>query len=280
MGWENEMNESLLTRLRGPIRAIRQTPRAVDRDPAEVGRRIWGSPDAIALIFAGSAAEFAVNKAVDWLFWTEALPNAPIERFFETVRFAQAMVFGDEATIAAAVDSVNRAHAAVERSRAARIPQWAYRDVLFMLIDYAERAHTVVFGPMTDAERQFFFEGSLAIARGLHIRDLPQDYPAYQAQRRAHLREDTAHTEMTDRLYASYGRHLGSWRMRLLLDLQASLTPEHVAALLGLKRKRWVAVLFRIYRRVRSPRLIRQIYPILLPRPFGAQLFALERPAR
>ena len=53
-----------------------------------VTRRIWGSPDAILLFFAGGAAEFAAIKAVDWLFFTGRLPNAPVERFFETVRFA------------------------------------------------------------------------------------------------------------------------------------------------------------------------------------------------
>lgn len=53
-----------------------------------VTRRIWGSPDAILLFFAGGAAEFAAIKAVDWLFFTGRLPGAPVERFFETVRFA------------------------------------------------------------------------------------------------------------------------------------------------------------------------------------------------
>jgi hypothetical protein len=51
-----------------------------------VTRRIWGSPDAILLFFAGGAAEFAAIKAVDWLFFTGRLPGAPVERFFETVR--------------------------------------------------------------------------------------------------------------------------------------------------------------------------------------------------
>ncbi len=42
-----------------------------------VTRRIWGSPDAILLFFAGGAAEFAAIKAVDWLFFTGRLPGAP-----------------------------------------------------------------------------------------------------------------------------------------------------------------------------------------------------------
>jgi hypothetical protein len=59
-----------------------------------VTRRIWGSPDTILLFFAGGAAEFAAIEAVDWLFFTGRLPGAPVERFFEPVRFAQGVFFG------------------------------------------------------------------------------------------------------------------------------------------------------------------------------------------
>jgi hypothetical protein len=37
-------------------------------------RKIWGNSEVILLIFAGAAAEFALNKAVDWLFFTNKLP--------------------------------------------------------------------------------------------------------------------------------------------------------------------------------------------------------------
>ena len=211
------------------------------------------------LIFAGSAAEFAVNKAVDWLFWTSALPNAPIERFFETVSFAQAMVFGDEAKVAAAIEGVNRAHRGVERSRGADIPQWAYRDVLFMLIDYGQRAHEVVFGPMSEAERLAFFRSSIATGRALHITDLPESYDGYEAARKEHLLNNTAHSEFTDRLYESYRRHLGSWRFQGMLDLQASIVPDEVARLLDRRRKPRVYRLLRNYHRWRRPTLLRRL---------------------
>ena len=251
---------------------------AEGRDPANVARRIWGSPDAIMLIFAGSAAEFAVNKAVDWLFWTNALPNAPIERFFETVRFAQAIVFGDEAAAQAAIELVNRAHKGVERARGGRIPQWAYRDVLFMLIDYGERAHALVFGPMTPEERLWHFESSLAIGRGMHIEGLPGSYDEYVAERSAHLRDHTERSHLTGLLYARYRQHLGSVRMRALLDLQASLVPDRVATLLGLQPMPRVERLLRAYRHIRNPRLLRYLYRFCLPHPNGSYLAALERP--
>ncbi len=47
-------------------------------------RRIWGDGDMVLFIFAGSAAEFALNRAVDWLFFTGKVPNDPIGRLFAT----------------------------------------------------------------------------------------------------------------------------------------------------------------------------------------------------
>ena len=246
---------------------------------SRVARRIWGSPEAIMLIFAGSAAEFAVSKAVDWLFWTNALPDAPIERFFETVRFAQQLAFGDEGQIAAAVEGVNRAHRGVERSRGDRIPQWAYRDVLFMLVDYGERAHAVVFGPMSDDERVEHYRASITLGRALHIEGLPDDYAEYQALRQSHLDDNTERSRFTDLLYARYREHLGPWRMRALLDLQGSLVPRQVAHLLDLRRKPRVDRLLRAYRPLLHGRGLRWLYPLLLPRPHGAALAGLERVA-
>ena len=254
---------------------VRTDQAVVDMRPM---RRIWGSPDAIMLMFAGSAAEFAVNKAVDWLFWTNALPNAPIERFFETVQFAQAIAFGDATEVAAAFAGVNRAHQGVERSRGEHIPQWAYRDVLFMLVDYGERAHAIVFGPMTESERLAHWETSMRTGRELHIEGLPRSYAEYELARRTHIEQHTARTRYTGMLYDRYRRHLGSWRMRGLLDLQGSLVPPEVAHILDLERKPRVDRLLRLYRHVRSRRLLRLLYPLMLPAPYGRQLATLEQP--
>jgi len=244
---------------------------------SKVSRRIWGNPEAIMLIFAGSAAEFAVNKAVDWLFWTEALPDAPIDRFFETVRFAQEIAFGDQRAANAAIQGVNRAHAGVERSRGARIPQWAYRDVLFMLIDYGERAHGVIYGPMNDRDRIEHFEASIALGHEMGIEGLPQSYTDYQAQRSAHLQHIVEHSSFTDMLYQRYRDHLGRVRMQGLQDVQASLVPAEVATLLRLKRKWRVDWLLTNYPRLTRGRRLRWLYRFMLPRAYAGRLASLER---
>ncbi len=63
-------------------------------DPGSIVRRIWGDADTILFAFAGSAAEFALNRAVDWLFHTGKLPADPLGRLFSTARFAKDIALG------------------------------------------------------------------------------------------------------------------------------------------------------------------------------------------
>lgn len=241
-------------------------------------QRIWGSPDAIMLFFAGGAAEFAGIKAVDWLFFTGALPGAPIERFFETMRYAQHIFFADPAEAAAAVERVNRIHGSVERARGVAIPDWAYRDVLFILIDYGERAHTIVFGPMTETERLAHFEALLAIGQAMDIPGLPEDYVAYQIQRHRQLLADYAHGPLTDELYACYRRDLGAVRYWLLRLLQGSLLPAELRPVVGLTPNPLIDILLRCYRYLPgSGNKVRWLHGVLLPRRYAQQLRGLAR---
>jgi uncharacterized protein (DUF2236 family) len=244
-----------------------------------VTRRVWSSPDAILLFFAGGAAEFAAIKAVDWLFFTGRLPGAPVERFFETVRFAQRVFFGDPAEASAAIEAINRVHRRVEEARGEEIPAWAYRDVLFILIDYGERAHEVVFGPMSEGERRSHFGATLALGRAMRLSGLPTTYAEYRVQRRRQLLEDYARTPLTDELYASYRRALGPWRFRLLRRVQASVLPVELRDVLRLEPDPLVDELLRRYRHLPGGgNKLRPLHGVLLPPQFVQQLRALERP--
>src|ERR671928_1704824 len=85
-------------------------------------RKIWGNADLVLLIFAGSAAEFALNRAVDWLFFTGEIPRDPIGRLFSTVRYAQEIVFVDEETARRTLNRINANHGSVEHQRRQTIP--------------------------------------------------------------------------------------------------------------------------------------------------------------
>jgi hypothetical protein len=208
--------------------------------PGSIVRRIWGDADTILLVFAGSAAEFALNRAVDWLFYTGRLPADPLGRLFSTARFAQDTAFADEATTRRTLDRIQAAHLAVERERGLAIPSWAYRDVLYMLIDYSERAYGLLHRPLTNPERAELYEVFRRVGEGLAIPELPETYDAWREDRRLHMERDLARSDLTDALYERYRLHLGRWRYEVLLKVQSILVPDRVRRLLGLGRCGWV----------------------------------------
>jgi uncharacterized protein (DUF2236 family) len=212
-----------------------------------VVRRIWGDGDMVLLVFAGSAAEFALNRAVDWLFFTGKLPSDPIGRLFATASYSQQIVFADELTASRTFDRIRAAHEAVERQRAQPIPDWAHRDVLYMLIDYSERAHELLAQPLSADEQAELYDVFYRVGTGLRIPGLPSSYTGWRADRECHLRQDLVYSDGTEGLYAQYRNHLGRWRYHLLLRIQAILAPDHVRGLLRLKSAEWLRPLLRVY---------------------------------
>jgi hypothetical protein len=210
-------------------------------------RAIWGSSDLILLVFAGAAAEFALNRAVDWLFFTGRIPNDPIGRLFSTVRYAQQIVFADEATAQQTLARINAAHAAVEQQRGARIPAWAYRDVLYLLIDYSERAFQTLQRPLNTAEQDDLYDVFYRVGAAMRIAELPASYVEWRLDRRLHLERDLVYSQHTARLYQSYRRHLGWWRYELVLQLQTALAPERVRRLLKLEPVPLIAPALKLY---------------------------------
>jgi uncharacterized protein (DUF2236 family) len=211
-------------------------------------RKIWGDPELVLLIFAGSAAEFALNRAVDWLFFTGKIPNDPIGRLFSTVRYAQEIVFADEETATRTLSRINAVHGAVEHERGQRIPDWAFRDVLYMLVDYSERSYQMLYGALSAAEREEVYAVFRRVGEGLNIKELPEDYRQWQSDRQAHLERDLAYSKHTALLYRQYRRHLGEWRYRILLQVQGVLVPGRVRRLLRLRRRAVFSALVDGYR--------------------------------
>jgi uncharacterized protein (DUF2236 family) len=230
----------------------------------------------VLLVFAGSAAEFALNRAVDWLFFTGKVPSDPIGRLFATAGYAQHIVFADADTTRRTLDGIRSIHEAVERQRGQSIPDWAHRDVLYMLIDYSERAHELLAGPLSDDDRRELYDVFYRVGTGLGIPGLPPSYTLWKVDRDAHLREDLARGEGTVALYAEYRRHLGWWRHRLLLRVQSILVPDHVRSLLGLKRARWLRPMVRLYPILVRVGLRSFIQRLLLPSQYLEPARALD----
>ncbi len=243
-------------------------PDFVARD--SIVRKIWGDPEVVLLVFAGSAAEFALNRAVDWLFFTGKIPDDPIGRLFSTVRYAQEIVFADEETAGRTLEKINSIHGAVERQRGQAIPDWAFRDVLYMLVDYSERAHRMLYGALSAAEREELYAVFRRVGEGLKIKELPEDYAQWRTDRRVHLGRDIAFSKHTASLYARYRGQLGEWRYQILLQVQAQLVPERVRRLLRLRPSAIFSVLVEGYGYLAVPGLRPLVRRLLIqPRYWG-----------
>jgi len=245
--------------------------------PRSIVRKIWGDADIVLLIFAGSAAEFALNRAVDWLFFTGKIPRDPIGRLFSTVRYAQEIVFVDEEKARRTLDRINANHGAVEHQRRQTIPDWAYRDVLYMLIDYSERAYALLYRPLSKVEKTDLFEVFLRIGEGLYIPELPKTYPEWQLDRRRHMVRDLSYSKYTSKLFCEYRRHLGLWRYQLLLEVQALLVPEEVRRLLPLTPNKLLSYLAGVYGIIGNNNLRSLVHTLLIPPRYWPEVRSFDR---
>ena len=240
-------------------------------------RKIWGDTELVLLIFAGSAAEFALNRAVDWLFFTAKLPADPVGRLFSTVRYAQEIVFADREAAERTLARINAIHGAVERERGQSIPEWAFRDVLYMLIDYSERAHRLLYGSLSPAEREELYAVFKRVGQGLNVKALPEDYEEWRADRRLHLVRDLDHSRHTALLYGQYRRHLGEWRYQILRGVQALLVPERVRRLLRLRRHTIFSALVEGYGQVVVPELRPLVRRLMIQPRYWHEVTKMER---
>jgi hypothetical protein len=240
-------------------------------------RKIWGNADAILFIFAGAAAEFALNKAVDWLYFTGRLPADPLGRLFSTVTYARKIVFSTEDAANAAIDQITFIHKQVETARGAQIPDWAYRDVLFMLIDYSIRSFEVLERKLTAEEKNEVFNVFNKVGARMGLKDLPADYKAWERMRVGHLQQNLQYGRLTDDLFVQYRVHLGRLRYALMKKVQALIVPPKVKNLLGLKSGnnfRPVLFAYRLLGKVDLKYIFRDA---LLPAGYKKQIQALDK---
>jgi uncharacterized protein (DUF2236 family) len=239
-------------------------------------RKIWGNADTILFIFAGASAEFALNKAVDWLYFTGKLPADPLGRLFSTVAYAQKIVFAKTDKANAAIDSISCIHKGVEASRGASIPDEAYLDVLFLLIDYSIRSFELLHRRLSAEEKAEVFTVFYRVGARMGLKALPASYPDWEYQRAAYLKENLVRSGFSQDLYRRYRRNLGGVRYRLLLQAQIVLVPTRVRRLLGLSPLPLLWPVIQLYKGIRLLRLDRLLKLILLPQKYRAQVFQLD----
>lgn len=243
-------------------------------------RTIWGDADIILLIFAGGAAEFALNRAVDWLFFTGALPRDPIGRLFTTAAYAQQIVFADQVTAYHTLARIAHIHQMVEQQRGQQIPEWAHRDVLYMLIAYSERAYQLHQRPLTDLECSELYAVFRRVGEALGIDKLPLSYAEWQSERIEHLHTDLSYSPLTAHLYQRYRQALGWWRYGLLVAIQSVIVPPYVGELLGLHSWSVLHYGLRFYHVLKQLGLRSLIHRALIPAQYLQQLHRMDSTKR
>jgi hypothetical protein len=239
-------------------------------------RKIWGHSDTVLLVFAGASAEFALNKAVDWLYFTGRLPSDPLGRLFSTVVYAQKIVFAKYGTALAAIDRISAIHRDVEQQRNDRIPDEAYLDVLFMLIDYSIRSFELLQRKLNREERIEVFDVFYRVGAHMGLKGLPSGYDEWEKMRAAYLHANLVRSDLSRDLYRQYRRHLGSFRYQLLLQAQALLVPKRVRQLLLLPSfpLLWPAV--QLYKGLRLLRMDSWLKNSLVPASYRTQAGRLD----
>lgn len=239
-------------------------------------RKIWGKGDTILFIFAGSAAEFALNKAVDWLYFTGKLPADPLGRLFSTVSYARRIVFSEMNEANVAIDRIKAIHTSVENARGAQIPDWAYRDVLFMLIHYSIASFELLERKLTEEEKEEVFDVFYRVGKRMVLVKLPSTYADWLPMRRQHMDQDLVKSDFTIDLYRQYRKHLGSFRFQLLKEGQVMVIPERVRRLLNFRKISLLAPILPVYKMSRAMKLDWFIKSIILPPAYRQQIKDLD----
>jgi hypothetical protein len=239
-------------------------------------RTIMGKSDTVLFVFAGSAAEFALNKAVDWLYFTGNLPKDPLGRLFSTVGYARMIVFSEMEAANKAIDKITAIHAAVENKRGASIPQWAYRDVLFMLIDYSIRSFELLERKLTTGELNEVYNVFYRVGKRMNISNLPENYNEWLGARETHLANDLMKSDFTVDLYRQYKTHLGRCRYWLLIQGQKMLVPGIVKYQLEFNDTYYFKPLLKIYKLSRLIKLDGFVKLIILPSKYQKEIAAID----
>lgn len=239
-------------------------------------REIWGKSDTILFIFAGAAAEFALNKSVDWLYFTGKLPNDPIGRLFSTVEYARKIVFTSMEDANNSIDTIRKIHTAVENKRGYKIPDWAYRDVLFMLIFYSISAFELLERKLSAEEKEEVYNVFYRVGARMGLKDLPKNYEAWLPVRDRHLQENLEKSDFTEDLFKQYNKHLGTMRFKILLESQKLVIPERVKNLLQFGDFSLISPAIPVYKIVKFMKLDGLLKSVLLPSEYKEQINRLN----
>ena len=239
-------------------------------------RNIWGKSDSVLFIFAGAAAEFALNKAVDWLYFTGRLPTDPLGRLFSTVSYARKIIFAENEPALKIIDSIFYIHKGVEENRGRPIPDWAYRDVLYMLIHYSIASYEVLERKLSIEEKEEVYDVFYRFGKRMKLAKLLPNYSEWLPQREIDMQNDLQKSEFTVDLFKQYKKHLGNVRYFIVIEGQKLIIPERVRKLLGFSKISLLTFILPFYKFSRLIHLDGAIKKLLLPKKYEREIYELD----
>jgi hypothetical protein len=146
-----------------------------------------------------------------------------------------------------------------------------------MLIDYTERSYALLYGPLSQSQKNDVFEVFQRIGEALNIKELPTTYSEWQTDRRQHLMRDLVYSKHTSMLYDSYRKHLGPLRYSLLLEVQSVLVPNEVRRLLRLNSNVIMSGMAQTYGLIGRGHLRSLVHTLLIPPRYWSEVRRFDR---
>lgn len=225
-----------------------------DYKASKITQEIWSSQENVSLIFAGGAADFALNPESHWLFYTMELPNNPQQRFIDTIQYTKRMQLMDGDHVKQFAEKIRAIHTKVESSRSddegkkMRMSNNAFKEVGDIIIDYAIRGWEYINRKQMSADdKESWYQDSRYIYAAMGVEDLPKDYKSWAKYREQSIKTRLVPNDYTDRMYQAYRNDLGFVRYWILRKMQAEFVHPLIKQKLGLKPNLIFRIGYRLY---------------------------------
>jgi hypothetical protein len=192
------------------------------------------------------------------------------------VNYARGIVFASTDEANKTIDTIRHIHGAVEQSRGAAIPDWAYRDVLFMLVHYSIASYELFETELSDEEKEEVYNVFYRLGARMGLKGLPLTYTEWLLVREVHLTQDLQASNYTADLFKQYKKHLGAMRFRVLIEGQKLVVPQRVKELLHFSDFSLLTPVLPVYKVAKLMKMDWMLKNLLLPSEYKEEIRGLD----
>ncbi len=238
---------------------------------SKLTREIWGSLDNIMLVYVGSAADFALNPEIDWLFYTMRLPEQPQMRFIETFSYNKRVFNMPKDQVAHFLGQIRHIHTRLEQQRTEaagkehKMSNIAFKEVGDMLIAYGIRGYEYLHRcQLLPEDKEAYYQDMKKFMELMQIQDLPDTFIAWEQERHFDIENRLKVNEYTEKLYKAYKHDMGWFRYHILLSFQSWFIDPRIAKKLKLKKRLYFYFPYIVYPLINSKSLLGLVLRFLM----------------